>query len=228
MTSTLSSGFQKEACHRALGFILTVLNRKVPAGVDRQEFVGRSARRGELVWRILLWKSGRGALGTIEFPLMRRAVIVALADLADADHQTPDWFWWGKTAGDSLHEVVHVLYDDMAGFPHPADRVGTVLVSGVELERLQALADAMGPVLDAHAGDDMSSVADDPRWVAVRSLVASALMEMIHNGGSGMLRAGPRFLWSTSSVGASGKPWQAGGVADSGRSTQCFRHLAAV
>jgi len=114
---------------------------------------------------------------------MRAEVILALASLADAQYHSPAWF--SSQVPDGFDAVVHTLYDDMAGFPDPSTRSGSVLVPGEELRRLSALAAALTPIVDEYDGRDATSIVADPRWKEVVNLAGSSLTQMLRNGGWG-------------------------------------------
>lgn len=124
------------------------------------------------------------AMSEIEFPYMRYSVVEALQSLADSKYQTDGWFLHGNENGDTLGNLVHVLFDDMAGFPHPETMVGKVFFPGEEIERLAELADILNDVIDGQSLEDARLISRDPRWPRVRELAASALVEMLRNGAS--------------------------------------------
>lgn len=121
---------------------------------------------------------------SVRFPAMRRDVMFALAALADRDYQEAVWLGWRPRPGyvDDLTAAVNVLYDDCQVLPDPANRVGSVLVDGDELERLRHLDAVLEVLLDRHHGRDDDAFLGDPRWGEVVDAAARALAAMVISG----------------------------------------------
>ena len=122
----------------------------------------------------------------VEFPAMRREVMVALACLADADHQVRVWLN-GAMPSPSYHDDlamnIHVLYDDSQVLPFPATRVGTVLVAGDEVIRLEELGRLLDVLIAEHGDRSDRMYAADPRWSAVSDAAAGCLAAMVRSWG---------------------------------------------
>ena len=122
---------------------------------------------------------------TVAYPSMRAEVAVALASLADIEHQVDAWLHRADPPSnyDSLDMVVHVLYDDMAVLPDPEKRVGTVVHEGDEVRALLALDQVLGPVL-ARLGNTQERVyLGVSEWPEVARRAGVALAAMVRGGG---------------------------------------------
>lgn len=113
------------------------------------------------------------------FPEMRLQVIAALRSLSDVQHQQARWgrVDEGVEYYDDLTLNVHILYDDCAVLPEPADSVGTIIYAS-EVLAFAELDGALGPMLD-----DLDDAVDeiytrDPRWPAVVRAAQNALVAM--------------------------------------------------
>ncbi len=126
-------------------------------------------------------------MSTVKYPDMRRQIMVALAALADPQHQRRVWvehIYPHENYFDSFDLNVHTLYDDTTVLTDgPASGVGDVLVEGDEIERLAVLDRALGPLI-ADLGDAPDEqYITDPRWPAVIRAAGSALTAMVLAGG---------------------------------------------
>ena len=112
---------------------------------------------------------------------MRRDVLDSLAVLFDVEYQERAWIRGeGFQPGqyDDFDYHVHVLYDDAAVLPDPANSIGTVLVAGDEIERLRSLGQLLDALLAEHGDVGASVFMADPRWPEVGRLAALALAAM--------------------------------------------------
>lgn len=117
---------------------------------------------------------------------MRRDVLDSLAVLSDVEYQERAWiraegFLPGQY--DEFDYHVHVLYDDTAVLPDPADSIGTVLVPGDEIERLRNLGRLLDALLAEHGDVGGSVFMADPRWPEVGRMAALALAAMVRSWG---------------------------------------------
>lgn len=124
-------------------------------------------------------------MSTIQFPYMRREVVLALGSLADIEHQTTVWLSKEPPKNyDNLDYVVHILYDDMGALPEPRQYVQAVFFDGPEIPRLERLGQLFSAVLaDNGSTDDMERYLRDPRWPKIVELAGSALAAMVRAGG---------------------------------------------
>lgn len=114
----------------------------------------------------------------VKFPSMRAEVVLALASLADSSYQSSGWFSGRQI--DGLSSVIHTLYDDMAGFPDPQSRIGTVFVKGEEISRICDLERVLTPLIDEYSLS--SDIGRDTRWAKVVELAGRSLFQMVRNG----------------------------------------------
>jgi hypothetical protein len=134
-----------------------------------------------LFWRFVSIKFSLVRADIVEFPRMRKEVMLALAALADADYQRENWP--NQLAVDDLTYVVHILFDDSEVLPEPASAVGPILIDGDEIRRLETLGSVFGPVIDDYDLIPARPILDDLRWPAVISAAGDALIAMERAGG---------------------------------------------
>ncbi len=123
---------------------------------------------------------------SVEFPAMRREVMTALACLADADYQVRVWLNGvlpSPSYYDDLTMNIHTLYDDSQVLPTPESRLGTVLVVGDEVVRLQELGRLLDVLIADHGDDPDTVYLDDPRWSGVIRGAAGCLAAMVRSWG---------------------------------------------
>ncbi|MEV4260225.1 hypothetical protein [Kribbella sp. NPDC049584] len=121
-------------------------------------------------------------MDVVRYPRMRRDVLDSLAVLSDVEYQERAWirgegFQPGQYDDFGYH--VHVLYDDAAVLPDPAESIGTVLVAGDEIERLRSLGQLLDALLAEHGDVSASVYMADPRWPEVGRIAALALAATI-------------------------------------------------
>jgi hypothetical protein len=110
---------------------------------------------------------------------MRREVVNALASLSDREYQRRVWIartYPREGFFDDLTLTVNVLYDMV--LPDPRTRVGTVLVSAHEVDRLRLLERVLGPLIADLGNAPDSRYLCDPRWNGVVDAARSALAAM--------------------------------------------------
>ncbi|WP_371404499.1 hypothetical protein OHA10_02285 [Kribbella sp. NBC_00662] len=125
-------------------------------------------------------------MDVVRFRRMRRDVLDSLAVLSDVEYQERAWIRGeGFLPGqyDDFDYHVHVLYDETAVLPDPADSIGTVLVPGDEIERLRNLGRLLDALLAEHGDVGASVFMADPRWPEVGRMAALALAAMVRSWG---------------------------------------------
>jgi hypothetical protein len=124
-------------------------------------------------------------MSEVQFAAMRRYVLDALAVLADSEHQERVWLSSKKEQGqyDELSLELAILYDDCAVLPEPRSRIGSVLIDGDEIARLEALGAALTDLIDRLGAAPDGVYIADPAWDEVVRLSSSALAAMIRAGG---------------------------------------------
>lgn len=103
----------------------------------------------------------------VEYPENRSYIIEALEALADA--VVHEGRRSRPTAGGAvlpLNVAIHLLYDDFLVLPEPQARVGLVLIAA-EVQPLQALHEALAPLVADHPDLLDQTLLDDPRWPSV-------------------------------------------------------------
>jgi hypothetical protein len=128
-----------------------------------------------------------GALmAEVEVPRMRRDVMDSLAVLGDREYQQRAWvrkegFKLGQHDDFDYH--VHVLYDDTEVLRDPAAAIGTVLLPGDEVNRLEALAELLDRLLDELGDVAGTAYLNHQRWPDVVRLAGLALAAMVREWG---------------------------------------------
>ena len=75
------------------------------------------------------------------------------------------------------------VYDDTEVLPLPRSRIGSVLVDGVEVERLVALEAALSSVLGRHVDHNAQACIQDAGWSAVVEAATRVLTALVLAGG---------------------------------------------
>lgn len=115
----------------------------------------------------------------IDFPEMRDEIREALRALSDPVHQQTRWgrYVEGVNYYDDLTVNVHILYDDTAVLPDPANAVGSVILER-EVPALRVVGNAFGPLLHDIGDRPDSDYLADPRWPLVVQAARAALNVM--------------------------------------------------
>jgi hypothetical protein len=107
-------------------------------------------------------------------------MMVHVAALSDPDYQQRVWIRQEVPHPgyeDSLRETVNGLYDLV--LPNPRDAVGSILVDGPEIERLNKLGQALDPLLDDLKDRPDDNYVRDRRWDQVIEYARDALSAMV-------------------------------------------------
>lgn len=126
------------------------------------------------------------AMNHVEFPAMRLEVAAALASLADPGYQVRAWLehrFEAPGAYEDLSMVLHILYDDIQVLPDPSRRIGSVLISGAEVDALGRLAGPLTAVVDRLGDVEVVAYLDAPEWPQIVDAASIALASMVRAGG---------------------------------------------
>jgi hypothetical protein len=115
----------------------------------------------------------------VTFPEMRDEVIAALRSLSDPLHQETQWgrAEEGVNYYDDLTLNVNTLYDDCRVLPSPESSVPEVLLDS-DVPALQAVEDALGPMIRDLGNRPDADYLADPRWGSVVTAAQQALRLM--------------------------------------------------
>jgi hypothetical protein len=125
---------------------------------------------------------GVGVNVSVLYRAARSQVMFAVAALSDPDYQQRVWIRQEVPHPgyhDSLDMTVHTLFDDCAVLPNPRDAVGTVLVDGPEIERLNKLGQALDALIDDLKERPDDDYVRDRRWGQVIEYARDALSAMV-------------------------------------------------
>lgn len=122
---------------------------------------------------------------TVDFPVMRREVVGALASLADRGYQERAWLrqqFEVEGRFEDFDLIVHILFDDTTVLPDPGDSVGSILFDG-EVPALRALGSVLDPLIDRLGDSPVEEYLNSSDWVDVLGAAAVALATMVRHGG---------------------------------------------
>jgi hypothetical protein len=122
----------------------------------------------------------------VEFPRIRRDVLDSMAVLSDREYQQRAWIrkeGFAPGQYEDLDYHIHVLFDDAAVLPDPAESIGQVLVPGDEVERLRLLGGLLSDLLDKHGDVDAGVFMSDPQWDDVVRTASQVLAAMVRSWG---------------------------------------------
>lgn len=117
----------------------------------------------------------------VEFPLMRREVMTALAALTDLEYQQRVWIeriYPTETYYDDFDANIHTLFDDCRVLPQPESQLRTILYSGDEIPRLRQLGEILNRLLDARRGAPDAEYINDAAWPEMARVAGLALAAM--------------------------------------------------
>lgn len=121
----------------------------------------------------------------VKYPWARWEVLLAVAALSDLEYQHRVWIRHElphEDYYDSLTLSIHTLFDDWAVLPEPQKAVGTVLVDGPEIPRLQELCDVLDPLITELGDRADEEYLQDERWPAVLDRAKAALSALVLAG----------------------------------------------
>lgn len=112
-------------------------------------------------------------------------MLEAVAALSDPEYQQRIWIRHElphENYYDPLDQSIHTLFDDWVVLPDPEPAIGAFLVSGPEIDRLRALGDVLGPLIDELGDRPDQDYISDRRWPLVVERAGSALSAMVLAG----------------------------------------------
>lgn len=121
----------------------------------------------------------------VTLPWARWSVMDAVASLSDLEYQERVWIRQElphEGFEDNLDMNVSALFDDWMVLPTPRDAVGTILVDGPEIDRLQALGESLDTLIDDLKDSPDEDYLRDSRWPIVVERARAALSAMVLEG----------------------------------------------
>lgn len=115
----------------------------------------------------------------VKYPEMRQQVATALAALADPDYQQRVWIERTYPQHDFYDDLtlnVNILYDMV--LPNARSRIGAVLLTENEVDKLTILEKVLGPLVKELRDAPDNQYLADPRWQDVVLAARAALSSM--------------------------------------------------